>query len=74
MSAENVQAAIDALNTVLEDVKVQVGQETAAQKIAFLGYETRTRNLIDSLGFLVEGFFSEIEEPVDEEENETPER
>lgn len=73
MSERNVQAAIEALETVIEDVRNEIGQETAAQKIAFIGYEGRTRALIESLGFLFEGFFSQSEEtPEETPEEENP--
>lgn len=61
MSAENAAAAIEALETVLADVKEKIGSETASAKISYRIYETKTRALIEELSYLNSDFFSEID-------------
>lgn len=73
MSAENVQAAVKAIDEVVQNVE-KVLSETASGKVAFIGYKNRAEELKQHLAS-VEGIFEPIEEPVVEdprEEGENP--
>lgn len=65
MSAENVTAAKEALQQVLEDVKNELG-DTPGEKIAYKVYEGQTKKLISELNFLTEEFFTGVDEGPEE--------